>query len=117
MLDLLAVPTIWVTIVITVVLVGLGALATGYALANSWKPIWQVWIYCVLLAGVDRFFIWGLGDGNALSPSGFVIDLVYLLIVGSLTFWATRAGKMVSQYPWMYERAGPIAWRRKSGSD
>lgn len=116
-LDLLAVPNIWVTLIVTVGLVGFGALSTGQALARNWKPLWQVWIYCVMLGAVDRFFIWGLFDGDATVVSGFVLDTAFLLIVGTLAWLATRAGRMVSQYPWIYERAGPLSYRRKSGSD
>ncbi len=117
MLELLAVPSIAVTIVVTVVVVGFGALSTGLALGRSWKPIWHVWLYCLLLGAVDRFLTWGLFNGNATVISGFLIDTAYLIIVGSIAHQATRASKMVTQYPWLYERAGPLAWRRKSGTD
>jgi branched-chain amino acid transport system ATP-binding protein len=28
----------------------------------------------------------------------------------------TKARKMVSQYPWLYERSGLLNWRAKTGS-
>ena len=57
-------------------------------------------------------------EGSIMGPiSGYLIDTAYLIVVGSTAHQATRAGKMVAQYPWMYERAGPLAWRRKSGTD
>lgn len=115
LLDWLAVPNIWVTLIVTVFLVGFGAASTGQALARNWKPVWQVWIYCTMLGAVDRFLIWGLFGGEAASVSGFLIDTAFLLLLGSLAWLATRAAKMVAQYPWLYERAGPFAVRRKAG--
>lgn len=117
MLELLAVPNLWVTLIVTVLLVGFGAFATGQGLARGWKPVWQVWIYCLLLGGVDRFLTWGLFSGDATVVSGYLLDTAFLLTVGTLSWLATRAGRMVSQYPWMYERVGPFSYRRKSGTD
>ena len=116
MLELLGVPSIVVTIGVTVLLLGLAALMTGQALAATWRPYWHAIPYSFLLAFGDRFLIWGLFGGDGLSATGYVIDLVYLLLVASAAYRATRARQMVRQYPWLYERTGLFSWRARAVS-
>lgn len=100
---------VWV--VVTVVLVGFAAYMTGQALARAWRPYRQL-VFCVLLlAGASRFLLFALFDGVLASPSGYLIDAAVLLLIGSLAYRMTRARTMVAQYPWLYRRAGPFAWR------
>ena len=100
-----------VFIALTLVLVGGAALLTGQALANTWQPAWKAVPYAVLLAAASRFLSYALFDGALLSVSGFVIDFIVLLAICLTAYRATKAGKMVSQYPWLYVRAGPFSWR------
>jgi hypothetical protein len=37
-----------------------------------------------------------------------------LLIIAGTAFRATQVGRMVAQYPWLYERSGPLSYRRKA---
>ena len=103
--------TLPVFIGITVVLLGFAAYMTGQAVANTWKPMWHVPIYCVLLGFADRFLTWGLFQGDGMLVSGYVIDTVVLTIIGLFAFQLNRARKMTTQYPWLYERAGLFSWR------
>ena len=64
-----------------------------------------------MLGFADRFLVWGLFGGDGLSVSGYVIDTAYLIAVGFAAYRLTRARRMVTQYPWLYERAGPFGWR------
>lgn len=116
MLDLLGVPSIVVTIGVTVILLGLAALMTGQALAATWRPYWHAIPYSFLLALGDRFLIWGLFGGSAVSITGYLIDWIYLLLVSTAAFRATQARLMVRQYPWLYERTGLFSWRERSGA-
>ena len=90
---------------------------TGQAVSATWRPAWQVVAYNVLLTFADRFLVFGLFDGELLSPVGFAIDAVVLVAIGLLAFRLTRVRKMVAQYPWLYESAGPFAWRRRGVED
>jgi len=99
---------------VTVVITGFAAYMTGQAVANTWRPGWQVFVYCALLALVSRFLIYGLFDGELLSLSGYVIDVVILILIAGFAFRLARARKMVTQYPWLYERAGLFGWRSRS---
>jgi ABC-type uncharacterized transport system permease subunit len=99
---------------VTVVIMGFAAFMTGHALAQTWRPRWQVVIYCLLLGVVDRFLIWGLFRGAPWLASGYAIDAAVLIGFGLLSYRLTETRKMVTQYPWLYERAGPLSWRARS---
>lgn len=102
-----------VFIVLTVLIVGFAAYMTGQALAVIWKPAWQVVIYCLLLAAGARFLIYALYEGALWSWSGYLIGFVVLLGIGMFAYRLNRARKMVTQYPWIYERSGLFGWRSR----
>jgi len=105
-----------VFLLMTVFLGGAAAWLSGRAIAITWRPVWQVVGYMVLLAGVVRFLNYGLFEGTLLSLHYYLVELVILLAIGGPGFRITRVGQMVSQYPWLYERNGPFAWRKRPGS-
>ena len=104
-----------VSFTVTVVIMGFAAYMTGQALAATWKPIRQVVIYCLLLGFGDRFLIFSLFDGELFSISGDLIDSIVLIAISLFAYRLTQARKMISQYPWIYERAGLLGWREKPG--
>ena len=111
MAALFGVPDLLVTLLVTAIIVGFAAFMTGQALANTWRPAWQMLPYGLMLGFADRFLVWGLFGGDGLSVSGYVVDTAYLIAVGFAAYRLTRARRMVTQYPWLYERAGPFGWR------
>ncbi|AWK90083.1 DUF6867 family protein [Azospirillum thermophilum] len=99
---------------LTVVVFGGCGILTGQTLAEGWKPAWVAVAYSVLLGLGDRFLMFGLFGEPLLSPAGFLVNT---LIIGAITLTAYRmaiARRMVQQYPWLYEPAGPFAWRERS---
>ncbi len=100
-----------VFLVLTVIIMGGAAYMTGYAVAATWRPYWQVLLYAVLLGLTDRFLTFALFEGELLSLSGFVVDTGFLTAISLFAFRVTRVGKMVSQYPWLYERDGLLGYR------
>jgi hypothetical protein len=98
---------------LTVLLFGGAALATGRALARGWRPVWQPALYAMLLAAGDRFLLYALFDGELLSPYGYTLAALILLLLALLGYRLTRVRQMVQQYPWLYEAAGPFAWRER----
>lgn len=101
---------------VTVCLIGFAAFMTGQALAVTWKPVWQVVAYCILLGFADRFLTWALFQGELLSPTGYVIDTVVIIVIAVTAYRLTLARRMTVQYPWLHERTGIFTWRnRKSG--
>ncbi len=113
MAALLGVPDLLISLCVTAIVVGFAAFITGQALANTWRPMWQMLPYGLLLGIADRFLVWGLFGGDGLSVSGYLIDTAWLLAVGFAAYRLTQARRMVAQYPWLYERAGPFGWRDK----
>ena len=91
---------------ITLVLMGAAAYATGRAMAETWRPVWQVFLYGFLLSLAGRFLIYALFQGELLSTSGFLTDFTLLTAAGLAGYRVTRARKMVAQYPWLYRRSG-----------
>jgi len=107
--------TLPVFIGVTWVLAGFASYMTGQALANTWKPMWQVVVYCILLGFADRFLTFSLFGGELLSITGYIIDTLVLLAIGTFGYRFNQVRKMASQYPWLYERTGLISWRQKGG--
>lgn len=99
---------------VTCVIIGFAAYMTGQAMANTWKPQWQLLVYGALLGLVSRFLIFSLFDGELLSVTGYVIDTAVLVAIGGFAFRLTRARKIVNQYPWLYERNGLFGWKARS---
>tara|TARA_Y100001936_G_scaffold253799_1_gene321140 strand:- start:467 stop:802 length:336 start_codon:yes stop_codon:yes gene_type:complete len=104
-----------VFLLFTVVIMGGAGYLTGQAIAGTWRPIWQLVAYSLLLGAFDRFLVYALFKGQLLSLSAFAIDSLVILAIAFLGFRLTRARIMVKQYPWIFERAGPLNWKRKSG--
>ncbi len=104
----------WVFLGLTVVIMGFCAVMTGQAIANTWRPMWQIFPYGILLGGADRFLHFSLFGGELLSVTGFLIDTATLIVLSLIAYRATLARKMASQYPWIYERAGPFSWRQRT---
>jgi hypothetical protein len=98
---------------LTVIIAGGAAIMTGRALADGWKPPWQVVIACFGLDLANRFLAYALFGGQLLSLSGFLIDFVVITALALLAHRITVVRKMVSQYPWRYERISLFTYREK----
>jgi hypothetical protein len=106
----------WVFLFVTVILGGGAAFQAGRAMASKWRPVWLTIFYMILLGLAVRFFQFALFDGHLLSLHYFITDTLILILVAMLGFRLTRVGQMTSQYPWLYERSGPLSWREKKAS-
>jgi len=100
-------------LILTVVLFGGAAALTGQALARNWRPPWQIVLYALLLAGADRFLLYALFGAALLSPAGYAAAAAILSLATAVSYRVTQASRMVAQYPWLYERAGPLGWRAR----
>lgn len=105
--------SLWVFILVTCLLGGWTAWMTGRALATVWRPFWQVLAWSLPLAFAVRFIHYALFSGTLLSLQFYLIDYVVVAAVASLSYRATRTRQMTTQYRWIYERSGPLAWREK----
>jgi hypothetical protein len=95
---------------LTVVLMGGAAYMTGQALGATWRPLWMMFLYCLLLGCADRFLTFALFQGALFSLAGYALDTAVITAIGFTAFRLTRARKMGTQYPWLYQRSGPFSW-------
>ena len=101
-------------ILLTLLLGGLGAWATGRAMAQTWRPMAMLAIYMVLLAAAIRFLHYALYAEPLLSLHYFLVAYIWALIVGAIGYRRMRAAQMATQYSWAYEQTG-LGWRAKGG--
>ena len=101
-------------LLITGVLGGGAAWLAGRAIAGTWRPAWHVVGYLALLGAAIRFVHFALFDADLFSLLSYLADTLYVILVGSLAWRVTRAAQMARQYPWLYERTGPLTWRERS---
>ena len=98
---------------VTLLLAGGASIAMGQALARAWRPRALVVVYALLLGGADRFLVFALADGRLLSMPGYLLDTAVVMALAHVAYQATRAHRMVTQYPWLYERVGTFSWRER----
>ena len=60
-----------------------------------------------------RFIHHALFGGTMFSLHYYVVDTVFLLIVGTIGYRFTLARQMVTQYGWLFEQTGPFSWRSR----
>lgn len=89
----------------------------GQAAARGWKSMRVALAYSALIALADRFLLFALRDASLLDPIGFAVALAMFLSIAALAFRWNQVDMMVSQYPWLYERAGLLSWRPVPGTD
>jgi len=103
-----------VFLLVTMALGGSAGWLTGRAAARTWRPVWHVVAYCLLLGLAVRFIHYSLFDGTLLSAHYYAVDAVICVLFGLAGFRAARVRQMINQYGWIHEPAGPFRWRRKS---
>ncbi|HSV01321.1 MAG TPA: hypothetical protein VLI91_14570 [Roseiarcus sp.] len=99
-------------ILITLVLGGAGAWATGRAIAKTWRPLAMLAPYMIFLAAAVRFLHYALYGEPLLSLPLFISAFVWTFAVSALGYRAMRAKQMATQYSWAYESSG-LNWRAK----
>jgi hypothetical protein len=100
-------------LLVTVFLAGGASYLVGRAIAYTWAPIVLLAVYSVLLAAAARFIHFALFHGTLLSLRYSVVDVIVIGALASLGYRFTRASQMATQYGWLYQRAGPLSWRRR----
>jgi hypothetical protein len=99
-------------VLITMVLGGAGAWATGRAVAKTWRPLAMLAPYMLFLTVGVRFLHYALYGEPLLSPTLFIVAYIWTMAVGAVAYRVMRATQMATQYSWAYERLG-LNWRAK----
>jgi hypothetical protein len=103
-----------VFLLVTIILGGGAAYLAGRAIAETWRPWWQVAVYSFILGATVRFFHFSLFGGTLLSAQYYLVDTAVCMALGFLGFRAARVRQMVTQYRWINEPVGRLRWRRKA---
>ena len=106
--------SLWTFVLVSLILGGGAAWLSGRAIAQTWRPLWQVFVYSLILGAVVRFIHFSLFGGTLLSGYYYMVDTILLMILGSLGFRAARVAQMLTQYRWINTPDGPLRWRRNS---
>ncbi len=101
-----------VFLLVTVILGGGTTWLSGRAIALTWRPLWQVFAYSLILGVAVRFFHFSLFGGTLLSSYYYAVDCTVCLAFGLLGFRAARVTQMVTHYRWLNRRDGPFRWRK-----
>jgi hypothetical protein len=102
-----------VFLLVTVAMGGGAAWLAGRAIAATWRPLWHLAGYMLVLAFAVRFIHFALFDGKFLSPHYYLVDLAVCLMAGYLGFRLMRVNQMVTRYNWINQRASAFSWRRR----
>lgn len=107
-------PSVWTFLLVTLVMGGGASWMTGRALAVTWAPIWHGIFYFLLLAAAVRFIHFALFHGTLLSLHYYLVDALFVIVIGLIGFRYKRTQQMTTQYPWLYIRSGLLSWRNKA---
>ena len=103
-----------VFLLVSIILGGGTAWLSGRAIALTWRPAWQVFVYSLILGGVVRFIHFSLFGGTLLSVHYYLVDSGVCMMFGFLGFRAARVAQMVTHYRWINRPGGPLRWRKKA---
>ena len=106
--------TLGLVLAFNLLLIGPAAVATGHAVALTWRPFLQVVFYTALLSALLRFLDYGLFAGELWSVGGFLLGWAVQLAIAAFAFRLTRARQMVRQYPWLFRRKGLLGWEEQT---
>lgn len=101
-------------LLVTIIFGGGAAWLSGRAIAHTWRPAWQVFVYSLVLGLAVRFIHFSLFGGTLLSAHYYLIDSAVCMGFGFLGFRAARVAQMVTHYRWINLGDGPLRWRRRS---
>ncbi len=91
----------WDFLVVTLLLGGAAAFASGRAIAETWRPLWQLPLYMLPLAAGVRFVQYAVFKSPLFSTGHAVVDLAILTAFAMGGFHLTRREQMARQYGWL----------------
>jgi hypothetical protein len=108
---------LWTFLLLTCLLGGAAAFATGRAIALTWRPFWQALAYMIPLTAAVRFLHYALFGEDILAVWPAPLAFVILLAVAAVAFRLIEARQMARQYPFAYTAAGPFGWRARGDEE
>ena len=102
---------LWIFLLVSILMGGAAAYASGKAIAQTWRPFWHVPLYMLIVAAAVRFCHFALFEEPFISLPSFAVDFAIAFAAASLGYRLVRARQMAVQYGWLYRRRGPLGWR------
>lgn len=96
----------WVFLLCTIVLGGGAAYVTGRAIAETWRPFWQVIGYALALALFVRFMHFALFEERLVSLRNYTIDAAILIALAVVGYLVARRRQIATQYNWADTKHG-----------
>ena len=90
----------WVFLLVTLIMGGTTAYVTGKAVAETWRPFWQVLFYAALIGLAVRFIHFALFEERLVSVQNYMIDVACLLAAAVVGYLLARRRQMATQYGW-----------------
>ncbi len=87
---------------------------TGRACAQTWRTYPQLLLYLIPLGAAVRFIHYALFEGTLLSLHYYLVDVIVLMVIGTIGYRYTRTKQMVRQYNWLYEKLHHLAGRQNN---
>ena len=112
-MSILVEQNLWIFVILTLIFGGGAAYLAGRGLATKWRPLWMAVLAMVPLTLGLRFLHYALFGADLTSLHYLITDFLILLAFCLLGYRMTIVKKMVGQYPWLYESAGPLGWKTK----
>jgi uncharacterized protein DUF6867 len=102
---------LWTFLLVTVLMGGLAAYASGRAIAQTWRPFSHVPLYMLAIAAAVRFCHFALFEEPLMSLRSYGVDFAIAFAAASLGYRLVRARQMAVQYGWLFHRRGRLGWR------
>ena len=100
-------------LLITLAMGGLASYQAGKAIAQTWRPFWQVPGYMLVLAAAVRFCHFALFAERLASAGAYLLEFAVALLAAMFGYRLVRARQITTQYGWLYQRRSPLFWRRR----
>jgi hypothetical protein len=90
--------SVGVFLLVSVAMGGGAAWLAGRAVAQTWRPAWQLLAYMLVLGAAVRFFHFALFGGTLLSLHYYGVDTAIAIAFAGAGFRFTRGRQMARQY-------------------
>jgi hypothetical protein len=103
--------SVLIFILVTIIMGGAAGYSTGKAIAQTWRPGWHLIASAAVLGVAVRFIHYALFGASFLTVHYYLIDTLLVLAATFAGFRLTRVKQMTTRYSWLYQAAGPFAWK------
>jgi hypothetical protein len=103
----------WVFLILTCILGGSAAFMAGRNVAQGWKSPALLFVYMLVFGAGLRFLHYALFQANLTSSDYYISQTLVVMAFAFLGFRLTQVKLMTEKYPWLFEKSGPLAWRKK----